>query len=68
MKDTTHATDRRPSEAERRGIDDAGRLHEINDRRDNLSVFELELLEGLRLLTQRVGEVGSAIEALGGRL
>lgn len=48
----------------RRAIDDVGRLGEIvamrKDRR--LSTFEAELLESLRLINQRLGEIASAVE------
>jgi hypothetical protein len=53
----------------RRGIDDAGRLHSIAALRKGcrLTVFEAELLESLRLINQRLGEVASAVEAVTGR-
>lgn len=52
------------SEAERRGIDDAGRMYDLSAKAKVLTPFEQELLEAVRLLTQRVGEIASAIEAL----
>jgi hypothetical protein len=48
-------------EAQRRGIDDARRLHDISAT-GGLTPFEIQLLEGLRLITQRLGEIASALE------
>jgi len=51
-------------EAQRRGIDDASRMTDLAKYNDSLTPFERQLLEALRLINQRLGEIASAVEDL----